>query len=434
MLPVRSRKNLKSNNKPSKDAVIYTYALGLFVVIYLAFLVILSPLLLSSNSEGVDVLALHVHGPGRNHLRHQINLGSSGGAHFTTSDEFMKQQHPHKNAWSMGYSLEEELLKIKDDSGSSNNSDDVLLVQNADTPTHKVERHGFMVLGMHRSGTSMLAGLLYKGLGYTVGPERLLIQPSFDNKRGFFERVDAVLQNDAFMHPQGISYASNVIAYDPEKALKGKESGAVVFKEGEKALKFLNNPRNRPWIQKDPRMCITLKTWLPLLDAPPAAVFSYRHPLEVAKSMEKRDGATVFPISRGLRLWIVYNMRAIQNSENLCRVMTSNESLMTDTKNEIRRIGEGLAKCGLPPPKEVQQAVVDEFVDPNLRLDNSDLFTEELVERHGDCIVLNFESKHAKGTREKEYEFKLYKIATKIYCDLKSGAAYRNGYDWPKLP
>ena len=59
-------------------------------------------------------------------------------------------------------------------------------------------------------------------------------------------------------------------------------------------------------------MCITISTWLPLLKGPsPAVVFSFRNPLDVAMSLMKGD-AKNFPLARGLRLWIVYNMRAIK--------------------------------------------------------------------------------------------------------------------------
>jgi hypothetical protein len=51
------------------------------------------------------------------------------------------------------------------------------------------QRSGFMVLGMHRSGTSMLSGLLVSGCGYNVGKSLELIGASFDNEKGFFERV-----------------------------------------------------------------------------------------------------------------------------------------------------------------------------------------------------------------------------------------------------
>eukprot|EP00957_Ditylum_brightwellii_P143923 10966947-Ditylum_brightwellii.AAC.1 len=59
-------------------------------------------------------------------------------------------------------------------------------------------------------------------------------------------------------------------------------------------------------------MCIALRTWVELLDVEPAIVFTYRHPLEVAMSLQKRNRG--FHAERGLRLWIVYNMRAIENS------------------------------------------------------------------------------------------------------------------------
>ena len=49
-------------------------------------------------------------------------------------------------------------------------------------------RNGFMILGMHRSGTSMLGGLLNKSAGYIAGGP--LIRPANDNENGFFERID----------------------------------------------------------------------------------------------------------------------------------------------------------------------------------------------------------------------------------------------------
>jgi len=75
------------------------------------------------------------------------------------------------------------------------------------------------------------------------------------------------------------------------------------------ALKLMNDESNVPWIQKDPRMCITIKTWLPLLEGPSPAVVFFRNPLEVAMSLMKGD-AKNSPLARGLRLWIVNNVRA----------------------------------------------------------------------------------------------------------------------------
>ncbi|KAL7536042.1 hypothetical protein ACHAWF_005350, partial [Thalassiosira exigua] len=138
---------------------------------------------------------------------------------------------------------------------------------------------GFVVLGMHRSGTSMLSGLLVKGFGYETGGP--LIGASFDNEKGFYERIDVVLQNDEFMGAQNSGWSWNPMDFDPDLALLHKRQGKVTFKEGEKSLRFLNNrQKTLAYLQKDPRMCIVLPTWLRLLDEKPAVVCTYRHPLE----------------------------------------------------------------------------------------------------------------------------------------------------------
>lgn len=155
-------------------------------------------------------------------------------------------------------------------------------------------RPGVIILGMHRSGTSVLGGLMSKMQLQTGGP---LIAPAEDNKKGFFERIDVVLQNDAIMQRQGIYYAGGCHNYDHVKGIRdvltstqtaeilGKAdifhlSGTdKFFNEGRRGLHFLNNPANYPWMLKDPRLCITIRTWLPLLNFVPAVVFTFRHPL-----------------------------------------------------------------------------------------------------------------------------------------------------------
>lgn len=298
----------------------------------------------------------------------------------------------------------------------------------------KKNRRGFFILGMHRSGTSMLSGLLVTGMKYNVGAP--LIGPSFDNEKGFFERIDVVLQNDEFFTSQKMGWSYNVINFNSERALQHKEEGKVTFKEGAKALQFLNNPSNSPWLQKDPRMCITLGAWLKLLNSDPAVVFTYRHPLEVAKSLNKREKN--FGIDRGLRLWIVYNMRAIQNSSGLCRVFSSNEAILADPLKEVQRISDGLTtQCGVPsPPGRLSQKVVDMFVDPKLHHNKE---TEEaqskrkVLANHEGCVVQDFDSTHPEGSQERKRETDLYLKAMKVYCDFQSGNAYNRGYEWPQL-
>ena len=95
------------------------------------------------------------------------------------------------------------------------------------------------------------------------------------------------------------------------------------FEHRNKALVHYNDPSNAPWIMKDPRLCVTFKMWLEILHgAPPAVIFTYRNPLEVARSLQGRERETVELLGDGLKLWIWYNRLAVDNSKGLCRITT----------------------------------------------------------------------------------------------------------------
>lgn len=231
-----------------------------------------------------------------------------------------------------------------------------------------------------------------------------------------------------------------MINYDSEQALRDKLQGRIDFDEGKRALKFLNNHlKTLPYLQKDPRMCIALPTWLKLLDDEPAIVFTYRHPLEVAMSLKKRDSG--FYLEHGLRLWIVYNMRAIQNSARLCRVFSTNEAVMKDPTKEVQRIKNELTdRCNvIPPPKSlIPQEVVDSFIDPNLQHNSKERKDEEktsrILKEFGDgCVAREFESENERGSSEYESEKEMFLMAMQVFCDFENGKAYEEDYEWPDL-
>lgn len=410
----------------------YTICLGIFLLCYGLTLIVLWPLLEASTPDSLPdetardyIHNMHVppslkiaHVPGKeklgevtSNLRKTLSQFRQGRG-VTDANLLDKAVTEYESVHE-----EEEPKELA--AGSNNDAvDHPLLAGN--------HRNGFMIVGMHRSGTSMLGGLLHKSAGYIVGGP--LIGSSFDNEMGFFERVDIVLQNDEFMRKQHIDWTSNVIHYDWEQAIKDKESGAVSFKEGSRGLPFLNDPSNAPWMQKDPRMCITLKTWLELMNNEPAIVFTYRHPLEVALSINKRDEN--IRVETGLRLWIVYNMRAIQNSRGLCIVKSSNDAILANPLNEVQRIADELtSKCSVPPaPNRVTKEAIDKFIDPKLQHNK-----KANTGQDGKCVVHGYESKEKKGTSSYEREHSLYGKAMKIYCDLQSGLAHDEDYIWPEL-
>lgn len=296
-------------------------------------------------------------------------------------------------------------------------------------------RPGFMVVGMHRSGTSMLSGLLVNGCGYEVGGP--LIGAKFDNEKGFFERIDAVLQNDAFLRDQRMWWSQGVKDYKDDIALKGLTSKEIPFKEGEKALTFLNSPDSVPWLQKDPRMCITLKTWLKLLSAEPAVVFTYRNPLEVALSLQHREK---FKLELGLRLWLVYNMRGVQNSQGLCRVLSSNDAILADPLGEVQRIATELTtKCGVPATdKTISQEDVDKFIDPNMQHGKKEMgagaASKAIIESVDGCDIPEYDSDYPEDGPDRHRERELYLVSMRIHCAFKSGKAYEDNFEWPEIP
>ena len=108
------------------------------------------------------------------------------------------------------------LRKVRTVNSTASTVDHVL--PQMDAPKDTKSRPGFIVLGMHRSGTSMLSGLLVTGMGYFVGEP--LIGGAFDNEKGFFELIPVVLQNDEFLYSQHIDWSYNVYHYDYKKGLE----------------------------------------------------------------------------------------------------------------------------------------------------------------------------------------------------------------------
>lgn len=283
-------------------------------------------------------------------------------------------------------------------------------------------RPGVIILGMHRSGTSVIGGLANKMGLNTGGP---LIAPAEDNKKGFFERIDVVLQNDELMKQQNVHYAWHTAKYD---ALKGLQDVLLhrseIFREGERGLNFLNNAANYPWMLKDPRLCITLRTWLPLLNFIPAVLFTYRHPFDVALSMHKRTTEN-FKISKVLKMWYVYNKRGIEQSNDLCRVVSTHRLMMTQPNVELKRIYDELHECGVDVPHEVAEEDVLSFIDIKLQHGKTTLVDTSCG---GDLSSLTppVES----WPTEDAQHLALYRECMRAYCAMEDGTAFTAHFQW----
>ena len=145
-----------------------------------------------------------------------------------------------------------------------------------------------LILGMHRSGTSCLAGSLeeaglYLGEVNTAAPH---------NAKGNREsRVIMELQDDLLRANGGDWDAP------PREVI-----WPVEYRARRDAI-IATYPTERIWGFKDPRTLLTLSGWL---EALPSVRFvgTFRHPLAVAASLHARNGVAV---EKSLALWETYN-------------------------------------------------------------------------------------------------------------------------------
>lgn len=149
-----------------------------------------------------------------------------------------------------------------------------------------------LILGMHRSGTSMVAGALAR-CGLHVGTEDDLMPAGADNPLGFWERKDVVSLNEDLMKAAGGSW------FQP--------TGVEVGDSPQLSSLLAGLDQHTPWLLKDPRILITWPAWRDSLKNT-ATLFVYRSPLAVAGSLARRHG---FPLDFGLLLWEFYNRQAL---------------------------------------------------------------------------------------------------------------------------
>ena len=125
-----------------------------------------------------------------------------------------------------------------------------------------------LVLGMHHSGTSIVSNLTMMMGAYGGEMDELLLHP--ENPLKYWERRDVVALDEQRLTACVSARVSE--RYDvPEWIAYGFDAGKAATKvhempEAKAVVAKLNT--QRPWVTKDPRMCLVADEWMELLDAP----------------------------------------------------------------------------------------------------------------------------------------------------------------------
>lgn len=223
-----------------------------------------------------------------------------------------------------------------------------------DTP-----RTAYLVLGMHRSGTSAVTQLL--ALAGARLPANVMPGDEH-NAKGYFEPWKIAIFNDERLRAAGSAW-DDPFAF-PFRPLPSEDEAA--WRKRGIALFDEEFGRARHPLMKDPRATVLLPFWREILQARGVAarcVIPVRHPLAVAGSLRRRDG---FTDEKSVLVWSAYMLAAEAYTRDLPRAFVGYEALLADWRREAKRIE---AAHGAPLPKLTKAAAaeIDGFLTPDLR-------------------------------------------------------------------
>ncbi|MDQ3605544.1 MAG: sulfotransferase, partial [Gemmatimonadota bacterium] len=223
----------------------------------------------------------------------------------------------------------------------------------------KSGRQALLVLGMHRSGTSAVSGVLTH-LGAQA--PRTLMPPTKDNPRGYWESVELMRLHDQVLSSAGSRW-NDWGEFNPEwidSSLARDLSRLLVesiSKEYDRAPLF---------VVKDPRICRFVPLWLVALRGAritPKVIIPVRHPLDVARSLELRDH---FGRSRSMLLWLRHVLDAEASSRSVARTFVLYENLLDDWRAQARKIATQLDLVW-PKWSGDTEAKIEDFLTEELR-------------------------------------------------------------------
>lgn len=257
------------------------------------------------------------------------------------------------------------------------------------------------VLGMHRSGTSMLMKTL-NNLGVYLGKNEDMLAFADDNPEGFWE------------HRGIVEIHENILA----ELNRSWDSLTPLPKN------WLNNPRIQQykldlidvikrefkyvpvWGFKDPRTCILLPLWneiYDVLEIEVSYIIILRNPLDVANSLYKRNNINK---QYGIALWYYYMINIMEYTKGCNKLILHYDSILEETMNSARRIA---SYTGLEINTEIEMKI-RKSIKPELRHSKStfnelSLYTEEraaLLYKNSKDII---ESEHTEIHSIENYNF-----------------------------
>ncbi|WP_144213666.1 hypothetical protein [Shewanella donghaensis] len=192
----------------------------------------------------------------------------------------------------------------------------------------------YIVLGMHRSGTSLISAGI-NSLGLDFGNK--LMGESESNQKGHWEDTDIVGLNNKLFKLLNVNW--DYLGLLPEQWHHQPE---IINLRNEALLLIehkLNNAKSDLCI-KDPRIIRLFPFWsdvFEILGIKPNYIFVYRSPIDVMKSLLKRDKK---PLIEGQLLWLHHNLDYFSELAKHKVVFIEFNEFVADSKSQLVRIAK----------------------------------------------------------------------------------------------
>jgi hypothetical protein len=213
------------------------------------------------------------------------------------------------------------------------------------------------VVGMHRSGTSLVARLL-NAMGCYAGEERDFPAPDVFNPTGYWEHRDVWALDEEILATLETSWL------EPARAdlTRLSDDAQLLFAARARAIARALD-KHGTWMMKDPRLAILFPIWREALDQP-IIVLVWREPAAVARSLEGRDA---LPFVLGLALWEEYTRAMLAATAGLPRVCIAYQELIADPTAAATRLHAALVAAGAAdlrlPAEDDLRAMIDPALD-----------------------------------------------------------------------
>lgn len=219
-----------------------------------------------------------------------------------------------------------------------------------------------VLLGMHRSGTSLAMSML-QSMGVSCGAD--LIPAAESNKAGFWEHAQIVAEQEHLLaRLQRIWHGPKGTHPFPEDWLDSEAARRAESRLREIVSAELGAAPDI-WGFKDPRTSRLLPLWnrvFASLDIEPIYILSTRHPNAVTTSLHKHNGMAA---SRGELVWMMHNLDALRDAAEKLALVVDYDSIIDQPEKQAARLAKELRRVVAVSAE--QEAAAAARVSPSMR-------------------------------------------------------------------